>query len=81
MFPFSRSILLIGVGAGHVMGNDNALKERVEGLIIHPPIGLDSQNLPIELPFNKILEIMKILKHLRFMAQKINPGELAVIIN
>ena len=35
----------------------------------------------IKLSFHKLLKIAKALKHFRFMAQKINLGKLAVIIN
>jgi len=58
-----------------------ALEERVQSLILSPPICLDSYNFAIELSFNKILKIVKALKTFIFMAQKVNPSKFAVVID
>jgi hypothetical protein len=41
------TILLVGVGAGHLVDNANGAKERVEFLIFTAPIGLNSKNFVI----------------------------------
>jgi hypothetical protein len=56
------------MGTGYKMCDANALKKGVEGLIFTPSIGLHSSIFSIKLVFNRILEITKALKHLRFVA-------------
>jgi hypothetical protein len=42
---------------------------------------LDSKNLLVKESHNEILEIKKILEHLRLVLEKIDPSEFAKIIN
>lgn len=81
MFTFSESILLMIMGTRHMMSDANSLKKGVKFFIFCILISLHGNNLSIKKTFNKVLEIMETLKHLRFMAQEINPSEFAIIIN
>ena len=47
----------------------------------HPPIGLHRDNFLVELPFHKVLEIVKHLKNVRFFLKQIDPCIFAMIIN
>jgi hypothetical protein len=62
------------------MGDSDFGKEGVQFLIFSTPIGLDSNDLAIKEPFYEVLEVSKFLKDLRFVFQKIDPCELAIII-
>jgi hypothetical protein len=80
MLALDGAILLVSVWAGNMMGYTYAF-EGVQGLILPSPIGLNNMNFAIKLSFNKILKIMKTLKNFRLMTQKVDPSELAIIIN
>lgn len=45
--PFSYSILLVCVGIGDPMHDAYAFEQRIEFLIFHSPVGLNTKNLPI----------------------------------
>jgi hypothetical protein len=81
MFAFGHTILLVSMGAGDLMGDVNVAKGRVKLLILLTPIGLDSNDLAIKLLFNQTLKFQKVFEHLRFSVKKVNPSELAVIID
>jgi hypothetical protein len=59
MFSLCRTILLVGMRARNMMIYTYALEERVQSLILSSPISLHCQNFAIELPFHKMLKIMK----------------------
>jgi hypothetical protein len=81
MLALDGAILLVSVWAGNMMGYTYAFEEGVQGLILPSPIGLNSTNFAIKLSFNKILKITKTLKNFRLMTQKVDPSELAIIVN
>jgi hypothetical protein len=56
-------------------------EERVKLPILTSPVQLNSRNLSIKLSFNKTLDLLKLLKHLRFELDEINPGEFTKVIN
>jgi hypothetical protein len=59
----------------------NFLEKRIESLVLTPPICLHSNNFLAKESLYMMLKITKFLKHIRFLFQEINPGELAIIIN
>jgi hypothetical protein len=63
------------------MIGDVELSEEGIKLPILPPIELDSKDFVVKLPLNKLLEILKLLKHCRFKIDEINPGEFVKVIN
>jgi hypothetical protein len=69
MFSLCRPILLMGMQAGHMMSNANALEEGVQALILPTPIFLHSHYFPIKETFNKVLEIVKKLKKLQICVE------------
>jgi hypothetical protein len=50
-------------------------------LILSPPVGLDSEDPFVELILNQLVKFMKIMKHVRFVFQEIDPCKFVVIIN
>jgi hypothetical protein len=50
-------------------------EEGVKLLILASPVRLNIKNLSIKLSFNKTLELLKLLKYLRFELDEINPSE------
>jgi hypothetical protein len=82
VFALCEAIFLMSIRAIHMTRDPNALEQCVKFLIFIPPqIGLDYKDFSVKQPFNKIFEIIKMLKNLRLMLEQINPGELAIIIN
>jgi hypothetical protein len=81
MFPLNNSILLMCMRAGNKMSYADFFKEGMSILILSTPISLYRNNFSIKESFNKILELMKSLKHIRFELEKINPSEFTIIIN
>lgn len=67
MFPLSRSVLLVSMRAGDMVGNTNALKKGVKFLILTSPISLHGQDLAIKKAFNKLLKEVKLLKNIRLI--------------
>ena len=64
-----------------MMGNAYFLKEGVEFFIFSAPISLHCNYFPIEFAFNKILKVLKNLKHFKFLFEKIDPYKFAIVIN
>jgi hypothetical protein len=81
MFAFSGPILLMGVRTRDVMGDANTLEEGCKLLVLLSPVCLNCKDLLIKQTFNKLLEFMKFMKHIRFTFEKIKPRKLAIIIN
>ena len=67
--------------AGDKMGDANSIKEGIKLLIFATPISLHGKDFSIKLSFYKSLEVMKSLEHFRFMFEKIDPNEFAVVID
>jgi hypothetical protein len=57
------------------------LEKWVQLLILTTPIGLHSDNISRKFAFNKVHEIVEDIKDIRFFLNKINPCELAKIID
>jgi hypothetical protein len=55
------------IGAGDMMRNTNPLKECIQSLVLTTLFGLNSKDPLVEEALNKVLEIMKFLKHLRLV--------------
>jgi hypothetical protein len=51
----------------NVMRDPYSLEEGIEFLIFSSPITLDRNNFLIELPFNKVLKVMKYLENVRLL--------------
>jgi hypothetical protein len=66
---------------GNKMSYADFFKEGMRFLILSTPISLYRNNFSVKESFNKILEQMKSLKHIRFELEKINPSEFTIIIN
>ena len=81
MFSFSGAILLVGMGARDMMSNANLLKENMQLFILATPISLHSNNFPIKLALNIFLKIKEHLIHIGTRFEKVNPSELAKIID
>jgi hypothetical protein len=81
MFPLDNSILLMCMPVGNKMSYADFFKEGMRFLILSTPISLYRNNFSVKESFNKILEQMKSLKHIRFELEKINPSEFTIIIN
>jgi hypothetical protein len=56
-------------------------EESVKLSILASPVRLNNKNLSIKLLFNKTLELLKLLKHLGFELDEINPCEFAKVVN
>jgi hypothetical protein len=56
-------------------------EEGVKLPILTCPVQLNNKNLSIKLSFNKTLELLKLLKHLEFDLDEINPGEFTKVID
>jgi hypothetical protein len=67
--------------ARYMMGDTNPLEEGIKLVVFPSPVGLNDKNFSIKEPFNKVLEILKLLKHLRFMLKQIDPCEHVIVIN
>jgi hypothetical protein len=67
--------------ARSMMGDASSLKESMKFLILTSPVSLHSNNFPIKLTLNVLLEIKKGLINIRTLFEQINPGELAKIID
>jgi hypothetical protein len=63
------------------MVRDAKLGEGVKLPILASPVRLNSKNLSIKLSFNKTLELLKLLNHLGFELDEINPGEFTKVID
>jgi hypothetical protein len=74
MFPFCQPILLIGIRTGNVMGNTNSLKEGIK-VVVFPSLVRLNKDFLIKEPFNKVLEILKLLEYLGFVLEQVNPSE------
>jgi hypothetical protein len=74
------TILLMSMWARHMV-RDAKLGEGVKLPILTSPVQLNSKNLLIKLPFNKTLELLKLLKHLKFELDEINACEFTKVIN
>jgi hypothetical protein len=81
MFALSRAILLMCMWTRYKMSYPYSLEEGIKLLILSSPIRLHSNNFLIKETFNMMLKIMKFLKHIRFLFQKIYLSEFAIIIN
>ena len=81
MFPLVSSILLMCMWAGNKMSYADFFKEGMKFLILSTSISLHRNNFLVKESFDKILELMKSLKHIRFELEKINPSEFTIIIN
>jgi hypothetical protein len=62
------------------MRNPYSLEKRVDLLILASPITLNRDDIPIELPFNKVLEVMEDLKDIRFIFNQMDPHVFVVVI-
>jgi len=67
--------------ARHVMHDANFSKKRIKSLIFYSPITLHSKDFLIELSFYHGLKILKLMKNIRLVLNKIDPGKFAKIIN
>jgi hypothetical protein len=74
MLPFCQPILLIGIRTGNVMGNTNSLKEGIK-VVVFPSLVRLNKDFLIKEPFNKVLEILKLLEYLGFVLEQVNPSE------
>jgi hypothetical protein len=63
------------------MVRDANLGEEVKLPILASPVRLNNKNLSIKLSFNKALELLKLLKHLKFELDEINLGEFTKVID
>jgi hypothetical protein len=75
------TILLMSMWARHMVRDAKLGEEGVKLLILASPIRLNSKNLSIKPPFNKTLKLLKLLKHLGFELDEINPGEFSKVID
>jgi hypothetical protein len=64
-----------------MMVNSNFAKETIEFVIFSTPIYLHSDDFPIKLSFNKLLEIQENLINLKTLFQQIDPSEFTEIVN
>jgi hypothetical protein len=80
MLALYYTILLMSIWARHMV-RAVKLGEGVKFPILTSPVQLNSKNLLIKLPFNKTLELLKLLKHLGFELDEINPGEFTKVID
>lgn len=74
VFALGRTVLLMRIGTGNVVFNSNAL-------LFPAPIRLHSFDFSICQAFNKVLEILKLGKNLRFVFKEIDPSEFAKVID
>lgn len=81
MLTLSRAVLLVSIWTGDVVRYANALKEGTKLLVLASPICLHSTYFPIKHMLNKMLKIMELLKHFRFMMKQIYPCKRTIIIN
>jgi hypothetical protein len=65
----------------HMMGNSNGPKKGIQSSILSTPIGLNGDDLATSHVLNKLLKFKKELRHLRLLAEKIDPSEFTIIIN
>ena len=81
MFSLRGSILLMSIGTRNMVRYANFIKERMKFFILSSPVSLHSYNFTIKESLNQFLKFMELFKHLRLILKKIDPGELAIIIN
>ena len=81
MFSLSRSVLLVCMRTRDVVGDANALKERIQTLILTTLICLHGNNFAIKQSFNMGLKKVKLLKYIRFIFEQIYPTKFAEIID
>jgi hypothetical protein len=75
------TILLMSMWTRHMVRDANLGEEGVKLPILTCPVQLNNKNLSIKLSFNKTLELLKLLKHLEFDLDEINPGEFTKVID
>jgi hypothetical protein len=80
MLALYCTVLLMSMWTRHMIGDVELSEEGIK-LPILPPIELDNKDFVVKLPLNKLLEILKLLKHRRFKIDEINPGEFVKVIN
>ena len=81
MFPFSRSILLMGIWARYVMCDAYLAEKGIELLILASPIGLYGDDSSIKETFNKALKFTELLKDFRFKFEHVDPSVFAIVVN
>lgn len=81
VFTLRNPILLRCMRARNTMGNANTLEIFVETMIFPSPVRLNSPNFGVKETFNMILKSIKDGLNIRFVLQKINPAETAIIVN
>jgi hypothetical protein len=64
-----------------VMHDANLSKKRIKSLIFSSPITLHSKDFLIELSLYHGLKILKLMKNIRLVLNKIDPGKFTKIIN
>jgi hypothetical protein len=63
------------------MNDANVLEKRMRFLVFTSQSSLHGKNFGRKLGLNKLLEIMKFLKHFRFMFKEIDPHKFSIISN
>jgi hypothetical protein len=81
VFAFNRTILLMSVGAGDLVGDAKLAEVGVEVFILSTLVWLNIDDLLIKEAFNKVLKFNGIFEDIRLMTQQINLGKFTVIIN
>ena len=70
MFALNRTILLVGVRTGKMVGNATRLKKFGQRLKFTPPIGLNNFDFKIEVSFNIFLELNEDWECIIFMRNR-----------
>jgi hypothetical protein len=81
MLAFYGSILLMCMRARYMMDNAKLVEEWIKLEVLASLIRSYGKDLAIKLSLNKSLKILKLLKHIRFKFDKINPCEFTKIIH